>query len=148
MLKVVFYTRRLYINTRQDTRDEGRVYSKTNIGNDIETGLDFINKGRSNLDKINRDRTKTAFHRLQDIQTTRFEVRIIRQFTERIQINLICRFYNAVFAVLKHVKWVTFSSKSDTSKVNIELRKHYVRITTSSGAFIGYNGTTLSRVLT
>ena len=31
------YSRRLYINTRQDTRDEGRDYSKINIGKNIET---------------------------------------------------------------------------------------------------------------
>ena len=35
--------RRLYINTRQDTRDEGGINSKINIGNNIKTGLIFIN---------------------------------------------------------------------------------------------------------
>ena len=58
------YARRLYINTRQNTREEGRTNSKINIGNNIKTGPIFINKGILNVNGINRGRAKKAFHKL------------------------------------------------------------------------------------
>ena len=59
-----YYACRLYINTRQNTRDEGRINSKINIGNTIKTGPIVINKGIFNIDGINRGRAKKAFHKL------------------------------------------------------------------------------------
>ena len=56
--------RRLHNITGQDTRDEGRIYSKINIGNNNETGPVFLNDRKFSIDKINRDKTKNAFHKL------------------------------------------------------------------------------------
>ena len=47
--KQFLYTRKFSINSRQDARDEGRFYSKINIGSIIKTGPVFINNGRFNL---------------------------------------------------------------------------------------------------
>ena len=143
-----YYARRLYINTRQDTRDDGRINSKTNVGNNIKTGPVFIIKGIFNINGINRRRAKKTFHKLWNIWMTCFEIRITRDFTLRIQINHIRHFRNAVFAVSVHVNWVKFSSKIDTWKVIIELNKHYAGMWTSCWASISFFGTTLSRVLT
>ena len=111
----------------------------------FETRPVLINNWRFNIEAINRDRTKNAFHKLRNIWSTCFKVRIIRKITKRIQVNLFC---NTVFAVLVHVNCVNCCSENDTWKVNIELNKHYVGIRTSSGASIIFFGTALSRVLT
>ena len=58
------YARRLYINARQNTRDEGGINSKINIGKNIEMGPIFIKKGIFNINGINRGRAKKAFHKL------------------------------------------------------------------------------------
>ena len=65
--KQFYYIRGLYFNTRQDTRHEERVYSKLNIGNNIKTGAVFLNNGKFNTEKINKDRTKNAVQKLQNI---------------------------------------------------------------------------------
>ena len=91
---------------------------------------------------------KNALHKLQIIWTTCFEARKTRKFTDRNQVNHFCHFCITIFAVLKHVDCVKFSSESVRWKVNIELNKHYVGIGSSSGEIISCFGTTLSRVIT
>ena len=54
------YTHRLYINSRQDTRDEGKVYSKINLGYKFGTGPIFFSNWRIKIDGIKSKRIKNA----------------------------------------------------------------------------------------
>ena len=73
------------------------------------------------MDGIIKDGSKNVFHKLREIYTRCFEVRIMRKCTERIQTNQIC---NIVCAMLVQVNFVKLSSESNTLKVNTELNKH------------------------
>ena len=65
--KQFYYTRRIHITTRQDTRNKGRVYKKINIGKKIKTGPILNNTSMVNFDGIKKYGSKNAFQKPQNI---------------------------------------------------------------------------------
>ena len=109
VIKQFYYTRRLYINHWQKTRDEERVYSKINIRGQFSVELEG-----STLTGFLETRSKTTFISSKTFKIRVIELWILGNFTGRIQVNRSCRFCNTVFAVLVQVKCVKLSSENET----------------------------------
>ena len=146
--KQFYFSRSPNINFRQDTRDKGRNQSENIIGKNFTTGPIFIKILMFNFDGISRNRTKNAFHQLQNMVTTCFENRIKRSLSldsKSITFAILC---NTVFAILVHVNCVKISSKNVTWKVNFGPNKHYTGIKSDSAASVSFSGETLACVFT